>query len=86
MAYDLWDAGSLYENEDLTKPEYQLSVIPVEQGPDKGNCGTVSDRGKAACETVGKLTKNRCPAVMLDTFRRSSLCTQKKPADLRRAS
>jgi len=35
------------------------TVSSQDKIPDEGNCVRVTDRGKEACECVGKLTKNR---------------------------
>jgi hypothetical protein len=58
MAYDLWGVSPLYENEDL-KVGRIPTVTPIDQVPDEGNCGEVTNRGEEACECVGKLTENR---------------------------
>jgi hypothetical protein len=58
MAINLWGASPLYENESL-KGSSIPTVIPIDKILDEGNCVMVTDRGKEACECVGKLTKNR---------------------------
>lgn len=34
-------------------------MTPIDKVLDEGNCARVTERGKEACECVGKLTKNR---------------------------
>lgn len=55
MAYDLWGASPLYENEDL-KVVRIPSVTPIDQVLDEGNCGEATNRGEEACECAVKLT------------------------------
>ena len=58
MANDLWGVSPLYENEGLKEGSIP-TVTPIDQVRDEGHCGEVTNRGKEACECVGKLTKNR---------------------------
>ena len=55
MAYDLWGVSPLYENEDL-KVGRIPTVTPIDQVPDEGNCGEVTNREEEACECAVKLT------------------------------
>ena len=66
MACDLWGAVSLRwggaspldENEGLKEGSLP-TVTPIDQVPDEGNCGRVTDRGEEARECAVKLTINR---------------------------
>ena len=58
MPINLWGVSPLYENEDLKEGSIP-TVTPIGEALDEGNCVRVTERGKAACDCVGKLAKNR---------------------------
>ena len=58
MAINLWGVSPLYENESLKEGSLP-TMSPIGKILDEGNCGRAIDRGKEACECVGKLTENR---------------------------
>ena len=62
MGISLWCSSLLCEIGISRRPVYQM-IASREQARGEGNCGRVTDRGKEACECMGKRRVCRLPSV-----------------------